>query len=233
MFIHIHREGQNYGPYTLEELKQYLASGHVLRSDHAWYEGAADWQTLERIPALTAVLDAANVLRAQTLEAQQSILTIDTNVLTQGVERPEFSGFWRRLFAWLLDQLIVTVSIGVLIALIYVVAGINFVSQAFSLFCFIVAYWLYFSIQESGPTQATLGKRLLGIRVTDLQGERISFARSSGRNFAKIINWLTLGLGFILAALTHRKQALHDLMAGTQVLRIDRAHAANSWMSVE
>jgi uncharacterized RDD family membrane protein YckC len=78
--------------------------------------------------------------------------------------------------------------------------------------------WLYFAYQESSPAQATLGKRALGIKVTDLQGNRISSARATGRYFAKILSIVTFLIGYIIAAFTARKQALHDLVADTLVV---------------
>jgi uncharacterized RDD family membrane protein YckC len=74
--------------------------------------------------------------------------------------------------------------------------------------------WLYWAVMESSPWQATLGKRLFGIQVTDLQGKRISMARATARHFGKIIL-----VGFILIPFTARKQAFHDLIARCLVVR--------------
>ena len=79
--------------------------------------------------------------------------------------------------------------------------------------------WLYFAAFESSPWQATPGKKVLGLRVTDLEGKRLSFIRASGRYFGKIVSWLLLGLGFVLAGFTEKKQALHDMLARCLVLR--------------
>ncbi|MBS3800254.1 MAG: RDD family protein, partial [Thioalkalivibrio sp.] len=62
-------------------------------------------------------------------------------------------------------------------------------------------------------------KRLFGLRVVDFDGERISFARATGRHFASILSGLTLGIGYIMVAFTRRRQALHDLIAQTLVVR--------------
>ncbi len=78
--------------------------------------------------------------------------------------------------------------------------------------------WLYFALMESSPRQATLGKQALGIMVTDLAGQRISFARATGRFFAKILSGLILWIGYVMAAFTERKQALHDLLASCLVV---------------
>jgi uncharacterized RDD family membrane protein YckC len=82
-----------------------------------------------------------------------------------------------------------------------------------------VIQWLYFSLMESSSWQATLGKKALGLTVTDLEGRRISFGRATGRYFAKIISTLILCIGYMMAGFTEKKQALHDMIAGTLVLR--------------
>ncbi len=84
----------------------------------------------------------------------------------------------------------------------------------------VVGPWLYHAFLESSEWQATAGKKALGLVVTDLGGARISFARASGRHFAKLITGLIpLGVGYILAGVTEKKQALHDMIAGCLVLR--------------
>jgi len=86
-------------------------------------------------------------------------------------------------------------------------------------------YWLnltgglfYFALMESSPYQATLGKMALGIKVTDYAGRRISFARAVGRYLGKIISSIILGIGYLLAGFSAKKQALHDMIAGTLVV---------------
>ena len=82
-----------------------------------------------------------------------------------------------------------------------------------------VLHWLYYSLLESSAWQGTLGKKALGLEVTDLDGNRISFGRATGRFFAKIISAIILGIGYIMAGFTEKKQALHDILAGTLVIR--------------
>jgi uncharacterized RDD family membrane protein YckC len=79
--------------------------------------------------------------------------------------------------------------------------------------------WIYYAGMESSTAQGTLGKLAVGIIVTDLRGERVSFWRATGRHFAKIVSGLTLTIGFLMAGFTEKKQALHDLMAGCLVVR--------------
>jgi uncharacterized RDD family membrane protein YckC len=82
----------------------------------------------------------------------------------------------------------------------------------------IVIVWLYYALQECSPVQATLGKRAMGIKVTDDYGRRIGFGRATGRYFGKIISGIIFNIGFLLAGWTARKQALHDMLAGTLVV---------------
>lgn len=216
MLIHIHRNGQNYGPYSLEELREYLASGHVARHDLAWYEGAEQWLPIDKTPALAAVLHAAFApspaapRAAQAADGLPSFLAMETQ-----------AGFWRRSVAWLIDQLVVVGALWIVFLLILFIDHRRYIESQplWAAALGILAPWLYFALQESGPAQATLGKRLLGIQVTDAQGLPIGLGRASARYFAKALSWLVLGIGFIMAGFTAHKQALHDLVAGTQVRR--------------
>src|SRR2546428_774442 len=69
------------------------------------------------------------------------------------------------------------------------------------------------------PRLATVGKMVFGLKVTNLEGHRISFARATGRHFAKLISAMILLIGYIMAGFSERKQALHDMIAGTLVVR--------------
>jgi uncharacterized RDD family membrane protein YckC len=73
---------------------------------------------------------------------------------------------------------------------------------------------------ESSERQATFGKSVMSLRVTNYEGQRISFGHATGRFFAKIVSGMVpLAIGYIMAAFTEKKQALHDLIAGTLVLK--------------
>jgi uncharacterized RDD family membrane protein YckC len=83
----------------------------------------------------------------------------------------------------------------------------------------IAVSWLYEALMTSSPRQATLGKMALHLKVTDKDGRRLSFLHATGRHFAKWINGFTMNIGYIIAGLTERKQGLHDMIAGTYVIR--------------
>ncbi|HEX2951878.1 MAG TPA: RDD family protein [Armatimonadota bacterium] len=88
-----------------------------------------------------------------------------------------------------------------------------------SLVGLLILAWLYHAFMESSPLQGTVGKLAVHLRVIDIRGNRISFARASLRFFAKILSCLLLGTGFLLIPLSDYKQALHDKIAGTRVVR--------------
>jgi len=78
--------------------------------------------------------------------------------------------------------------------------------------------WIYFAAMESSSLQATLGKMAFGLKVTDIDGNRIGFWKASGRHWGKLISLLLFGIGFVMIFFTQKKQGLHDQMAGCVVL---------------
>lgn len=122
-----------------------------------------------------------------------------------------YAGFWRRVAAYVVDSFVLLIP--------GAIAGAVLGHEGAATFVQVILWWLYKALLESGARQATVGKMAFGIKVTDLQGERISFARASGRFFGMFVSALILGIGFLLAAFTARKQALHDMMAGCVVVR--------------
>jgi uncharacterized RDD family membrane protein YckC len=149
-----------------------------------------------------------------------------------------YAGFWLRFVAFIIDQLLLY-FVGLILFLPFAASmgmGVRGMitgrppQNVQALFPMIhamlrlallrmVLHWLYYSLLESSAWQATLGKKALGLEVTDLDGNRISFGRATGRFFAKIISSLILFIGYIMAGFTEKKQALHDILAGTLVIR--------------
>src|SRR5438270_10452072 len=126
----------------------------------------------------------------------------------------EYSGFSRRLGAWMVDAPVrFAIGLGfVFLPIRFLVLGqakrygstdpnylwsmMSFEDKgmvfALWLLAAIIIPWLYTAMQESSIAGATLGKRLMRIQVTDLEGERVSFSRASGRFFGRLIP--TLGV---------------------------------------
>ncbi len=126
----------------------------------------------------------------------------------------EYAGFWRRVAAALIDGLLVGVVSWIVTTIFSGISdGAELVAQ---ILVFVAAYG-YYAGMESSSYQATVGKIALGIQVTDLNGNRISFGRALGRNLAEILSGLILLIGYIMVAFTAKKQGLHDMIAGTLV----------------
>ena len=145
-----------------------------------------------------------------------------------------YAGFWLRFVAWIIDRILLGVVTRLLLfpflglsALRMILRGHPnpedlvplFGTMARLFFVGLVLDWLYYALLESSAWQGTVGKKVLGLRVTDLQLNRISFGRATGRFFARIISGFTLLIGFIMAGFTEKKQALHDIIAGCLVIR--------------
>lgn len=139
-----------------------------------------------------------------------------------------FVGFWKRLVALVIDSLILGLptSFVMIIGISFFVAlgpvlsqyNLQFLGLLIPLANLVIP-WLYMAGFESSGWKATPGKMALGIKVTDTNGEQISFGQATGRYFGKFVSGIILGIGFIMAGFTDQKQALHDLIANTLVLQ--------------
>jgi uncharacterized RDD family membrane protein YckC len=143
---------------------------------------------------------------------------------------PTYAGFWRRFLAVVIDSVLLSfIPIpfdGMLESLIPTEVSADAVWPTFavwfaaSLIPSTALGWLYFALMESSSWQATLGKRALGVAVTDLAGNRISFGRATVRYFAQYLSVLTLGVGYFIQPFTEKRQTLHDMVSGTVVVRV-------------
>ncbi|MEW9625341.1 RDD family protein [Rhodanobacter geophilus] len=234
MEIWIGRDGERHGPYKEEDVRQWLRSGQVSGSDLAWREGLADWQPLSALfpdeVRSTAPAAAGNPYSAPAAPMQNL-------PQTTAAALEDHAGFWKRVAAYILDLILLTIVFKVIGTFFgasaaeeamkqEMLGGTPFMQAYGHLYSSMWSYnllttaltWLYFAFCESSAWQATVGKLALGIRVTDMRGARISFLRATGRFFAKYLSVLILFIGFLMVAFTRRKQGLHDLIAGTLVL---------------
>ncbi len=157
----------------------------------------------------------------------------------------QHGGFWRRVLAYVIDTIILTLVGGIISSLFLgsaagltsltpsadqttLLTGAMIGVQSISF----VINWLYFAILESSSMQGTLGKKALGMIVTDLDGQRIGFGRATGRYFAKFLSAIILLIGFIMVAFTERKQGLHDLIAGMLVYKAGSSSEMNTSAAV-
>jgi uncharacterized RDD family membrane protein YckC len=164
----------------------------------------------------------------ETAQPPETIPALPQSVVTQ--VRPVYAGFWLRALAYLIDTILVSAAFG-LVASFYPSAFLKFPNAtaisltslpqltplAFGVTILIV--WLYYAFFEVSVWQATPGKRILRLYVTDIQGRPLTFARATMRHFGKMISGLTFLVGYFLAGFTEKKQALHDILASCLVMR--------------
>lgn len=150
--------------------------------------------------------------------------------------QPNYAGFWIRFLAYLIDSFVVFVGLMIIVIPVAVILGVMGAVGANSgsgpnleglegpltAVWYLVSFggqWLYEAFMTSSAKQATLGKMAVGLQVTDLDGNRISFGRATGRFFAKLLSGIILLIGYLMQPFTQKKQALHDILAGTLVLK--------------
>jgi uncharacterized RDD family membrane protein YckC len=244
--ITVLKENVPQGPFTRSEVADRLNRGEFTLDSLAFVEGLSQWTPLRDVlakvdgasqpppavsfapapPALVAAAPAAYTTSPSAAAPFGPGPAYSYAATMQPPEHLVYAGFWLRVAAIFIDGLILSPL--AIISLIFnfmlksedntmnlVVALAALVYSIFAL----VVRWLYFALQESSGAQATLGKRLLGIQVTDRQGQRIGFGRATGRFFGKIVSAITFCIGFMMAGWTQRKQALHDMLADTLVVR--------------
>jgi len=144
------------------------------------------------------------------------------------------AGFWRRFWAAWLDGMIVW-ALSVPFMILWLIPALTGAApvdtwgeeermawaSAFLLYWMasVVVETLYFALLESSRHRATLGRIVLGIEVTDTAGGRISFWRALGRRLGRVLSGMMFGIGFVVMLFNDRRQTLHDMMAGTLVVR--------------
>jgi uncharacterized RDD family membrane protein YckC len=213
------QDGRTAGPISVPALRRLAESGVIARRCPVCREGEELWKDAE---------DAFPDFWVADLRYRQAAPRVK---LPEHPQDCAYAGFWRRAFASLIDGIIVSITATVLSAIAGFLVGLQMGAAGFDVesigasawllgtLVYAVFQWLYYALSEASSVQGTLGKRALGVFVTDMRGGRLSFGQASGRYFGKIISALLFGIGYIMAGITERKQALHDLMAGTLVLR--------------
>ena len=225
--ITILKENIPQGPFTRAEVAAKLQAGEYSLESLAFVDGLVQWTPLRDVLARVDAVTTPPVPVAIAAPPTPAVQPYSYAATMQPPSHLVYAGFWIRFVAAIIDGLILSPLIIVLLILDYIstTSTDDGVKIAIALFVLgytvflLVANWLYFALQEAGSHQATIGKRLLGVRVTDTQGNRIRFGRATGRFFGKILSQCILYVGFMMAGWTPRKQALHDMLADTLVVR--------------
>lgn len=222
--------GERRGPVDRDALAAQLETGALSRDTLVWRDGMGDWLPAKQVPDLLP-LDTGPEVAMQAAPAGAG--GYDPYAQQEyGAQYVTYAGFWKRFVAWILDRIILAVVggcfgglVGGLIGGIAGAGGADVASPDFEMafqvlggFVGVIVGWLYYAFFESSQYQATPGKMALQIKVTDMSGNRVSFARATGRYFGKFLSGLILMIGYIMAGFTEKKQALHDILAGCLVV---------------
>jgi len=223
--------GRQGGPVAWDVLRQMADARQVQPHDLVWQEGMANWQPAASVQGLFVAGAPASAAGAAPADAAaHSAPDPRLGYYTPEHRGPRYAGFWIRFVAAILDGIILYVGSacaggllggilgGVMGASGAPMSNIELAAQILGSIVGIVVAWLYEALMTCSEKQGTLGKMAVGVVVVGEDGGPISFARATGRHFAKVVSYLTLLVGFMMAGWTQRKQALHDLMAKTYVV---------------
>jgi uncharacterized RDD family membrane protein YckC len=207
MQIYLSRSGQRIGPYAIEEINRQLAAGMLNPSDLGWSESSPGWKPL---------LSFAGVIMPGGASSMATTTAIATPI-TWGL--PAYAGFWIRALAFAIDAVVLAIFA------LFIAIWLRRDAQAggsltLSILLQTLLVLIYMPALWSSPMQATAGQRICVLRVINaMSGGRITFARGLLRVFGMVISGAILGIGFVMAAFTERKRGLHDMIAGTCVVK--------------
>jgi len=136
----------------------------------------------------------------------------------------EYAGLWRRCMAFAIDLMVAGLVVFALAIILSIVLGPRIgvpaggvIVASFAIVWLIVT-WFYWALMESSSRQSTVGKAIMGMVVTDIDGKRVSFRRATGRHFGKFASALVVLAGFVMIGFTAKRQGLHDLITGSLVV---------------
>lgn len=245
IWYYVDAQGQQQGPVTAQIVVGQFRLGRLTTATLVWREGLPTWVGLDEvrqelgIAVAAAAIPVAPPAPPVVAPVQQQIPPRDESVgaprrsvaPSVGAQDIVYAGFLRRWAALFIDSIILSVVFYALfmffgMAAVFGSASLDAGTGAAALNgIFAMMYLLYFlmagayySLLESSSNQATVGKMALGIKVTDSNGQRLSFLHALGRWASAALSYLTFYIGFFFAGWTERKQALHDFVAGTLVV---------------
>jgi uncharacterized RDD family membrane protein YckC/Tfp pilus assembly major pilin PilA len=214
------------GPVSRESLQALRAAGQISDETLVWSPGMSGWTAYGQVfeaaraaaPPPLPPRDEATGAGRPAAAASPGWAAPDATAATPGTTNI-YAGFWRRAAAYIIDYIVLFIAVVVGFGAI---AASDIPPERAAVLHMLVVYglyWLYRAGMHSSSFQATVGKLVLGIKVSDLAGQRIGFGRSTGRVIAEFLAGLTLGVGFVMAGFTKRRQALSDMIAGTLVVK--------------
>lgn len=226
LWYYVDAQQQKIGPVASGVLKEAYQRGQLRPDSLVWHSELAQWQSLSD--------------HAQTLGIVLS--RFNANLLPDGRE-VKYANFFHRWAALMIDQWVLSISCLLLVfsiaTAIYFSAGFSFEKEpdtaaalaGFSVMAYLLLYMIasacYHISFESSKKQGSWGKQYLGLMVTTEQGERLSNGTATVRWFSAALSHLSQSIGFLIAAFTQKRQALHDFLAHTLVLEREASPSAS------
>ena len=215
---------KTYGPFSGHRMKEYLEQGRINGTTSIVQQGETEWVDLETVPELKRFVKLPEPppfprplhLPPHQPSAHSRQKVVIARVLPNDEGQP--AGFWVRAGAYVIDTLVLTPPHLMLAGITDTIIRSNF-SSGWSFNLLIFAMWATYEISmNSGSWQATVGKRLCGIRITQGDGSGIDQEKAAIRFLCGILSAIPLGFGFIMAGFTYEKRALHDILCDTKVV---------------
>ena len=205
-------DGKASGPFELQEIRAMAGRGALSPEAQVCIEGGNEWHSVSSVITASPAPNIPSTPPISPVTPEWARTTFHG-----------YAGFWKRFAAFVIDVIVLMIIGGVVgfsIGLILAASGSRDtkVAEVLAMLAGALINWIYYATMESSQLQATPGKLALGIKVTDLEGQRVGFGRATGRYFAKFFSAILLGVGFIKIAFTKKKQGLHDQLAGTLVV---------------
>lgn len=219
------RARQQQGPVDDAALTRLFRSGEIDADTLVWRPDLAQWQPLRGFAAELGLQETATPYAPPTAEVLREEVVVSGGEIV-------YAGFWKRVAAYTIDSFIAGIGSAIVGAMVGVVLGLTVLGSSgmggsdsalvgMQLLGNLVGMAIgvaYFAGFHASTSAATLGKMAVGIKVVRPDGQRISFLRGTGRYFALFVSTITLGIGFMMAGFTARKQALHDMLCDTLVV---------------
>jgi uncharacterized RDD family membrane protein YckC len=205
--IYLCRDGERRGPYSLEEVNRQLAAGIIAPHDLGWSETSPGWKPLLSFVGVIMPGGASST----------PVLIGMAKPVKFGL--PECAGFWMRALAHMIDAIVLGIF-ALVIAMWFKrppEEGIG--PSALGAILLLTMILIYMPALWASPMHATAGQRLCGLKVIPAVGGKMSFPRGVVRVLGMILSGAIFGIGYFMAAFTERKRALHDIIAGTYVVK--------------
>ncbi len=217
---HYIRDGEKHGPVTKDNIQQLIDEGELTPNHFVWCSGMDDWKQISNVDDVHSI--------PPPLPEDKTVSSATESVRNTDAGTVQYAGFGSRLIAHCFD-------IAILVVVLLFVSGLLVIPDAFGWYSYdkffnssvtlvfhttlITTGWMYYVLYETSMYQATPGKWIMNLKVTDINRDKIGFVKATGRHFGKILSGVILLVGFIMAAFTENGQALHDRLAGCLVVK--------------